>query len=190
MAIDPRGQNGVETVLNWGDTLRMMKGVVRRHLTSAERHDVEDVAQEAAIRLLRASRSSAAILEVDRLAYDIARKTIKDYVRRKTRWRRIMTGMADPTTLDRVGSPPSAGGIGDPIERFRFVVLEYFRGSAPGCEDLARVHFEGKESWKDVALRTGATPESVRQRWSRCVASLRDRIRRDRDFLGGIEMEI
>lgn len=187
MTTDPHRTEGVEALLNWRDTLHLMKRVLKRHLQADEQREVEDLAQEAAIRLLRATRRGA-VERVEGLASDIARKTAIDYIRTQARWRLLIRHTADPA--DSEASLSTATPPGDPLDRFRFVVLEYFRGSDQDCEDLARVYFEDAETWNDVAGRLGMTPAAVRQRWSRCMGSLRDRIRRDPDFLDGIEMEI
>jgi len=171
-----------EIVIDWARARRFLARCLRRRLARATKAEIEDLTQESLIRLLRAARREP-IHNLDGLMTDIARKTAFDSQRMKTRWRAILEGsdhhMAESATSDT----PLPDVLGDPLERARFVILEFLGRRSSACHQLAVQYFQGEGSWSAVALQLGKTPEAVRQQWSRCVALLRKEARRNPDFL-------
>jgi RNA polymerase sigma factor (sigma-70 family) len=176
-------QDHAEVGIDWDRTLSLLRRILHSHLASDERQEIGDLAQEAAIRVLRAARRGP-IDSTEALAGDIARKTAADFVRRKIQWRRLLERAGQEAQVPPV--PCYAGAaLGDPLARLRFAVLEYFSDASPGCHELARTYFSQGEDWKRVAERLAVSHAAIRRRWSRCVGRLREQIRSDPGFLGG-----
>lgn len=152
-----------------------------------ERVDVDDLVQESCIRLLRAT-SAEASHNVGGLATVVARRTWVDYIRRKTRNRRFLVATdaidIERSAADADPSTPCPGEthLGSLRDRIELIVQEIFheRG-AEGCLELARAYFDERD-WTVVSKELGASYATVRKRWSRCVATLREIMAQDPVF--------
>ena len=168
-----------EPNIDWKSTTALLRGFMRG---AAQPSDVEDLVQEASVRLLRAVRREPPLV-LEALARDIARKTAIDHYRRQTRWRECLRELRLAAAQDPPAETPPAGPLGDPQARLRFLVLNYFRDRSPECHQLATTWFRQERSWASVAAESGRNPDAVRQQWSRCVRFLRQEIERDPSFL-------
>lgn len=138
----------------------------------------EDLAQEATIGLLRAMRASH-VVNPDAMRETIAKRTWFGYLRGEYRWREVW----DETEVENtnVAAPISHLSVGDPAERLRFQVIEFFRAHDARCQDLAALFFAGLD-WADVAARVGRGYAAVRKQWSRCLELLRGKVLQDEDL--------
>jgi DNA-directed RNA polymerase specialized sigma24 family protein len=138
--------SGPDRELDWS-VLRM---TLRRHLArragAGDREYLDDLVQEASIRLLRATRRGP-VEQIEGLAATIAHRTWVDFIRRRTRCRRVFS----PGERFEATVGPEAFPLGDPRDRLRFVVLELFgREGSTRCAELARAYF-AETDWKQVA---------------------------------------
>jgi len=152
---------------------------VRRHLArragSEDRAHLEDLTQEACVRLLRALRRESAE-DLDALAFVIAQRTWVDFVRRRTRWRRVFAGGEERDAMAAAEESEWAGSG----ERLRFIVLALFeREGRDACRELALAYF-AEMDWKTVAAAFNQSHAAVRKRWSRCVEDVRRLLAQDR----------
>lgn len=166
-------QSGPE--LDW-DALR---NSLRRHFVrragTGDREYLDDLVQEASIRMLRAIRRGP-VDQLEGLAATIAHRTWVDFIRRRARCRKLFS--AGAKTEATVG--PEAFAWGDPAERLRFVVLELLdREGSTGCLELARAYF-AEMDWKSVASLLDRTHDAVRKAWSRCIETVRRMVKEDR----------
>jgi len=174
--------------LPWDEARRTLLQHLRRHAAGRDPDQLEDLAQEACVRLLRAVRREPA-RDVDGLMASLAHRTWVDHVRR---WRRAQArfGLSDQD-LDALADPAAGGGsdptsddpsLGHLLDRLELVVQEVFVGAgAEACADLARAFFAGRD-WRQVADDLGVDHATVRKRWSRCLARVRDALRRDPQY--------
>lgn len=143
----------------------------------------EDLAQEATVGLLRALRTAPA-RSIDALRIVIGRRAWFGFLRREYRWRKLLAANSvdelAEVTADR-SRPEDPLAVGDPAERLRFQVLEYFGARHAKCTKLAALFFSGLD-WIEVGRRVGMGYGAVRQQWSRCLAALRTAVARDNDL--------
>lgn len=163
--------------IDWEDLRAQVRRCVRARLDRAHPNDVDEICQRALVGILRTSRREG-IANPSGLAAVAAQRAIKDWLRARRRWwahHPELNGY-DAVHLDEESLPPEE--FGDPLERVRFVVLEFFRTNHASCHELAQPYFEAND-WNVVAARIGRTPDAVRKRWSRCIAVLRQSLRGD-----------
>lgn len=165
------------TEVHWGEARAFLSRAIRHELFSREGAILEDLVQEACVRLLRALRREPAI-NLEGLMTEIARRTVVDYKRRTIRARATFQPMGDETPDAPDPNARESGELGDPLERLRFLVDQFFKVRSPECCALARAYFE-REDWKAVAVRLGQGYDAVRQKWSRCLTRLRAAARED-----------
>lgn len=166
-----------EPEIDWGEARRFLRDILRKKLFSAQRSHLDDLVQEALVRLLRATRREPAN-NIEALMTLIAGRTLIDFTRRRRRHQALFVPLTDETDpVVQVQVPPPDVSR-DPEERVEFIVLEHFREAKAGCYEIARAFFQ-KRDWNSVALERGASPESIRARWSRCVQHLRETVSRD-----------
>lgn len=175
----PRGPRGArsETDVRWTEARRFLADRLRRELHGRDADSLDDLAQEALVRLLRAVRRAGA-LNLEALMTSIAHRTAVDHIRRRHRWSRLVESVPDPADAPGAATAPAAGPPDDSLERLRFVVLEHFAADSPGCHELARAYFESRD-WRRVAQDLGRSHDAVRRQWSRCVDALRAEAARD-----------
>lgn len=150
----------------------------QRRVGARGRDLAEDLAQEAAIGLLRALRASA-IENLGAMRETIGKRTWFGYLRREYRWRNVW----DDTEVEdaHVAGPRSHLDVGDPGERLRFQVMECFRAHNARCQELASLFFSGLD-WIQVAAQAGVGYAAVRKQWSRCLEFLRSKVLQDEDL--------
>ena len=165
------GTPRAETEVSWAEARKFMQERLHRELRGRDGDQLEDLTQEALTRLLRAIRKEA-VQNLEALMNEIARRTAIDHFRRRRRWAALVEPLPDSVDGPALAGGPAADQLGDPVERLRFVVLEFFASRASGCHDLALAYFE-ERNWRSVAQNLGRSCEAVRRQWSRCVASLR-----------------
>lgn len=167
---------------DWADVRAFVRRRVRHTAPSLGDDDVDEVTQEALVRLLRAVERTP-IRNAEALMNEVARRTAIDHLRSRTRWSRLLS------PWDGVGPPedtlPVQAPVGDPIERLRFVVLEFFVANEAPCAELARQHFAGWR-WDEIAERTQRSAAAVRKQWSRCMQVLRERFAAGPGDVGGL----
>jgi DNA-directed RNA polymerase specialized sigma24 family protein len=165
-----------------------VRGAIRGHLARRagrdDRTHLDDLVQEACIRLLRAWRRER-VDDTDALAYVIAQRTWVDFIRRRTRWRRLFTEGEER----EIAGPAGGYEWGDLGDRLRFLVLAFFdREGRTACRELAHAYFAERD-WKSVAEAWHESHAAVRKRWSRCVEEVRRLMQQDpkltRLFEGG-----
>src|SRR5262249_43586051 len=130
----------LEAEVDWTEARRFIQSVIRHQLGHADPARIEDLTQEALVHLLRALRREGA-RNLEGLMTVIARRTAIDAIRTRVRWDPLVRPLdderddpPDPTTIH-----PEA--FGDPDERIRFTVLQFFEGRSPGCRLLAEAFF-------------------------------------------------
>lgn len=165
----------VETEVDWDDARRFIQRVIRHRVGHADPSTIDDLTQEALVRLLRALRHEGA-RNLEGLMTEIARRTAIDWIRTRGRWGRLVRPLDDATDDPADPSVSLPDEFGDPDERIRFTVLEYFSARSPGCHALAIAFFQD-EDWQRVAERTGRGYAAVRKQWSRCIEALRQAAR-------------
>ena len=160
--------------LDWKKIRSLLQSHLGRRADRGDREFLEDLTQEACVRFLRASRGRP-VENQEALAATIAKRTWVDFIRRRTRWRKIFSEAVE------VEAESLAGGfeLGDQRERLQFIVQELFdRNGSQGCLDLARAFF-AEMDWKSVAESKNRTYASVRKQWSRCVQEVRRMVKED-----------
>lgn len=164
-----------EADVRWDEARAFLQRVIRHRLGHADAARVEDLTQEALVRLLRALRHEGA-RNLEGLMTEIARRTVIDWIRSRQRWDHLVRPLDDDVEDPPDRGTPSPEEFGDPDERIRFVVLEYFHARSPGCHALALAYFQG-EDWQTAAKRIGQSYAAVRKQWSRCIDALRQAAR-------------
>jgi DNA-directed RNA polymerase specialized sigma24 family protein len=160
--------------LDWDRMRTLLRNHLLRRAESGDRDHLDDLVQEACVRLLRASRRGP-VESPDALAATIARRTWVDHIRRRTRWRNLFVAETGQEAPALSGGP----AFGDVRDRLQFIVTELLESNGShGCLDLARAYFAERD-WKTVAAAAGRSYAAVRKQWSRCVTEVRDLIRRD-----------
>ena len=121
-----------ESELPWDDILDLAERVVRRQLGYEAPEEIENLVQEAMREFVVRFRMDPPS-EWKGLLVTVTRSTAIDFLRRKIRWRVIMT--SEP--VDNLDAPdllaPAPDSFEDPVSRVRFVVLHYFRSNANGA---------------------------------------------------------
>ncbi len=132
------------------------------------RHDpslVDDLAQEASIRLLRMARSED-IRSVEAAMKHVVRLVIIDHIRKR-----------DPCATALPLEDHGDGALAAPARlmgRAASTILRAFEhGGLTQCCDRTRDVLDGL-TWSEVARRDNRTETAVRKEWSRCVSALRD----------------
>ena len=179
---DPdRGPGGSEP--DWNRVRSLLRRRLEARLSPGEREEIEDLVQEALVRLLRA-RGRGAIGNLDAFLHTLARRTWIDFIRRKRRWKLLME--AGGVDVTRLPAPDRAAPwlLGDIQERIETVVLLHFeREGHAECGSLARTFF-AERSWNAVAEERNLSGAAVRKRWSRCLDALRNAVRTGEGLAG------
>lgn len=166
-----------ETDIAWDEAAAFLRRRLQYQLSASGRDAIDDLVQEALVRLLRAVRREP-VENLEALMTEIARRTAIDWLRRRTRWN-LIVDPANPS-IDGVADPKGrAEELGDPVDRLSFVVVEFFGARESACRDLAIAYFE-RQDWKAVAEARGRSHDAIRKQWSRCLELLRAAARSDR----------
>ena len=164
--------------LDWTQVRAVLRRHLHEQLPSGDRDSLEDLVQEALVRLLRVRRREP-IANLDALLHTLTRRTCIDFLRRKRRWTLLIdAGGVDVTELP--GPARSAPwAMGDGGERIEFVVGALFeREGHHECGSLAQEFFSERD-WSVVARERNLSAAAVRKRWSRCLDTLRRAVRAD-----------
>ena len=166
---------------DWSRLSKLADRNIRHVLPGSSDELVEDLRQEALVRVMRALRHGE-VRNLEALTTEIARRTSIDHLRSRRRWEALIEPWSDTSgdLADVSAADPSE--LGDPLERVRFGVLAFFDHGRSECLELARAYFRELD-WLTVAAATGRSQEAVRKQWSRCVAALRAAVRTDPDRL-------
>ncbi len=164
--------NAPPSDLDWSEVRNIAARFVRHRLREGRADLVDELAQDATVRLFRMSLRSP-IRSVEAALNTIADAVVADWVRGRRRWKKYFTPWTDD--LESVADLRAFGAcdIGDPMERLRFVVIEFFERAHAPCAELARQFF-AKVSWKALAEARGRSHAGILQLWSRCVRRLRE----------------
>ena len=123
------------------------------------------------MRLMRALGRGEA-RNLDAMMTSIADRTCIDFMRSRGRWSAIL-GPINEVVLDTTeAADTTSETLGDPRDRVRFVVLQFFEQQGSACHELARAYF-AELDWSLVAQGLGRSAEAVRKQWSRCLGILR-----------------
>jgi len=168
-----------ETEIDWARARTFLLRRIRRKLDRLPEDDRQDLVQMALLRLIRTVRLEPA-RNLEGLMSKIAHDVIVDFLRRRRRWS-ILLGSVHVTDPSQQ-TAPCPEQFGDPDERLRFTVMEFFRQRQGSCLELALAFFQ-ETDWRTVASRMDTGYGAVRQKWSRCVALLRDAARKNPGLL-------
>jgi RNA polymerase sigma factor (sigma-70 family) len=169
-----------ESEIRWDEAATFVRRRLGYELTASTREHLDDLVQEALVRLLRAVRREP-IENLEALMTEIARRTAIDCLRRRTRWRAVIESEI-PEGLEIADPNARADRVGDPLERVHFIVLEFFASRESRCRELAMAFF-AEQDWNVVAQARGRSHEAVRKQWSRCLETLRSATRYDPGLL-------
>ena len=164
--------------IDWVEVRAYFRTALARSLDAHERSQLDDLVQEACIRLLRALGREA-VRELDGLMAVIARRTLVDHVRRRTLWRKWFREWHPDSEVHIIAQCEAELEFGSPLERVELVVLELFAKHArEECAELAQSFFEDR-GWKQAAMKLEMEEATVRKRWSRCLSFLRTELQQD-----------
>lgn len=160
-----------ELQFDWSDARDFLARRLSRRLLREDQATLDDLTQEALVRLLRAARRET-LENVEAFMERVAERTMIDFLRRRRIWQQQPNLDAAELADDpRLGFLPPDQFV-PTIERTRFIVLEFFAQKNSGCAELARHYFESR-SWLEVAGILGRPHTAIRQQWCRCVELLR-----------------
>lgn len=151
----------------WTELTRVATRYLRKEFGRLGQEDIRDIAQETMLRL-REVQQSEEIANPHALATEIARRRALDMVRQRDR--RFHGAVELASLVEPIGLAALEA------ERTLFKVLETFRGSSH-CYELARLRMSGA-SWEQVAEKAHLKPNTIRKRWQRCLALLKQVARR------------
>lgn len=147
--------------IEWSTASRSMRRMIAARLFRPEPSVVDDLTQEALIRLMRIARTQD-VRNVEATMRHVVYWTVGDHLRRHT----------NDASLDDVGEHAD----GDPawaMQRAASTVLRFFESIGRGeCSDRTRDLLAGL-TWNDVAERDARSADAVRQEWSRCAKQFR-----------------
>ncbi len=169
--------------IDWKTIELSLRRYLARRVGDFGRATIDDMVQEILLELVKVCGKED-VEEPARMAFSIARFRLIDRLKKVQRER----GRSDELEDETLGDPASAAGSALPIggasriERIRFVLLEFFRRrNMDECRRLARLVLD-RHDWRSIAESEGApaaTQQTLRQRWSRCVKTLRGLMHRD-----------
>ncbi len=136
----PIAQN--ENEIDWEKACKGLRSRIARKLDRLDPDKIEDLVQEASVRLLRVVRQEGA-RNLEALMNVIAHGTSVDFLRRRRAWSLLLEPMTEVTMNRPTLGAANAAVMGDPLERVQFVVLQLFREHNAPCGDLARFYFNG-----------------------------------------------
>lgn len=166
--------------LDWNAARQFCLRRLRFRLRFTREEEIEDLAQECLVGLLRFSRREAlrtpeAVMTViaDRIAVSWIRSP-------RSRGLELPLEDGEGKTVD---VPAPAEHDATALERLRFAVMEFFRETSAPCHELAGFFFRDLD-WELVAGKVGRSYLAVRKQWSRCYESLQREEAREPGFLG------
>lgn len=163
--------NGVPNhEIDWDSALAFLRSAVRRYCHRYDDFLLDDLTQEALVRLHRAVCRELPD-NLDAFMNTIARRTVLDHLRRRQVQDRVFAPLIHDNYPGKPAELDTSPEI-DPMSRIRFLVIQYFAHRHPGCANLAKDYFR-KKKWPDIAKKLGVSPVAVRKRWSRCLEQLK-----------------
>ncbi len=175
LPIDPSSgpRRHPEPEIDWAWARRFIRDVVARTLRGRDPAEIEDVTQQALIGVYR-SMDTQAIENHEAFMTTVAKRQALSFLRHS----KVVSKYTSPLTEHEsaTASARPANDL-DAIAWVRFLVAEAL-GRGTECHRLAEAYF-AKRTWKDVATELDSTHAALRQRWSRCLSTLRTRIDRD-----------
>lgn len=156
------------TQMDWNDVRLRARRQMERLIEPVDASDLDDLVQEACVRLLRASRRET-IEDWGAMIATVTRRTFTDHIRRKQSARR----KAAAFELESGGMPKDAAHasarLGTLADRLPLIVQEVFREhGSDECLELLDAFCAGRAWNEDVASR-GLAAATLRKRWSRCL---------------------
>lgn len=158
--------------VDWKQARHFITACVRRARYRLDDASVEDVVQDALMRLHRTvSRQPEA--GGPGLMADIAKKSLIDHIRSCMRRRRLMEDGGE-CPLEILGRAESIERAGDreTRETLRATIVELFEEHCPECLPLALQRMEDL-SWDEIAAGDSRTPAALRQVWHRGIERIR-----------------
>ena len=175
-----------EREIDWNRARSLLRARIRSQLGRCDETQLEDLAHEGLIILLRLARRDG-VRNLDGLIVNVARNVAINEIRRLKRRR---SRLADwDQSLEQILKLPDSSlhEWDDSLRELWFLVLEFFRMNKAACHTLAMTYAELGD-WKAAAERLGLEHDAIRQQWSRCARLFRDELRRDpgrfRDWMG------
>jgi DNA-directed RNA polymerase specialized sigma24 family protein len=170
---------------DWSEIRRRTRRRMERLIEPPDAADLDDLVQEACVRLLRASRREL-IEDWEAMIATVARRTFTDHIRRQQSARRKAAALA----LE-AGTTPAEPmlhvSLGTLADRLPLIVQEVFlEQGATECLELLDTFCAGRP-WSGDARAQELPPATLRKRWSRCLAIARSALRADpslKDCLG------
>lgn len=160
--------------IDWGAIRNKVVGFLRYQLAGRDPAEIEDLASEVILELLKEDRETG-LKKPESYALIKAGSRLIDRYRREGRWKKIVQPMT-AATMEVVG----LASLGDPIERFRFVVKELLFGDDV-CAPLITAFLDGF-SGPEIARKLGITHDNVRTRKTRCLRKLRELLESSSDW--------
>lgn len=163
--------------IDWDEARRFLARAMSQHAGAGDSY-IDDLVQEACVRLLRAQRRGP-VTDLEALMRAVARGAWVDHIRRRTRARLYTEQFGRELETESSLNDPE---LGDLVDRLELVVQEMLdREGATDCKQLALEYFESRD-WRVVSERLGLSYSAARKRWSRCVVRLRAAFARHPDF--------
>jgi len=160
------------------DWKAIRSGLRRRFQSLLYRRDedlLDDLAQEATIRLLRTLRREPA-RDLEKLMTTIASRTFADHLRRR---QELVVAPDDPL-VEQLHASTVSRGWRHPLDLLDIVVRELMRQHDSMCLFLYR-QWRVRREWRQVAesMNPPSTAAAVRQKYSRCLKHILPRLRAD-----------
>jgi DNA-directed RNA polymerase specialized sigma24 family protein len=181
---------GTDPEIRWDEARRFLRGRLAYRVRGIPADELEDLTQEALIRLLRVVRREG-VRNLEALMNHIVELTRNDFLKRKMRRQSREQPLDD---LAHVVSDP-AGDAASHLEaieqdpsRLAFLVLEFVRRVRPGALSLCESKMRGR-SLEETAREQGRTPAAVRKEWSRVAQQFRDYWAAHPEEFGGSAVE-
>ena len=152
-----------------------------RRVVGARHPDVEDIAQDAVIKLLEALQTFRGDCSIRHFACRIATNRALS-ARRHARYREVWTPTVEPETLESV-SGSDAASMFDPYEaqRKRLVVRRLLDALPPAQAEALALYFIMGLTAEEVAETVGVPVGTVRSRIRLATQAIRQRIAEDGD---------
>ncbi len=159
-----------------------MRMRLTQQMNNEEPDQLDDLLQEASVRLLRAVRKTRPD-DLEALMATITRRTWTDYLRRKITGRKYFAPVSEDGPPD-AADPSSMPGddLGELRDRLELMVQELFDEQGhEDCRRLAIAYFDSRD-WQEVSEEWQLSYAAVRKRWSRCLGVVRDALSSDPDY--------
>lgn len=162
--------------IDWDSTLAELRRRVASQVRNWSAADVEDCAQDAALRVVRFVQREGWPLHPQGLFSVIARRAAIDFIRVRAR-RATHEPFDEDRTVVAVPRSDELGELREEVMAKALRVLHYFRVNHARCEPLARARADGVDL-RAFAEGSGQSHGAVLQQWSRCRKHLFESIRR------------